>query len=484
MISDKPSPIEAENEGHFKRSLGLLDGALLVIGSMIGSGIFITSSEIARTVGSSGWLLLIWVFSGILTMIAAVSFGELSGMFPKAGGQYVYLKEAYNKKIAFLYGWSFFAVIQTGTIAAVAVAFAKFTGYIFPSVGESNILIQIGVDYKITASQVLAIVSILILTYLNSRGIKNGKWIQFFFTFAKIAALAALIIVGFWVAKDLNVWTENMKGLWNAKSITFSNGNILSQSLDGFTLIAALGVAMVGALFSSDAWNGVTFIAGEIKNPKRNIGLSLFIGTLVVTVIYVACNFMYVSVLSMTQIAGAPSDRVAVAVSEVILGHNGAKIIAIMIMVSTFGCNNGLIMAGARVYFEMANDRLFFPKAKILNLKGVPSKALWMQCFWASVLCLSGHYSDLLNFIIFTVLLFYILTIAGIFILRKKRPDMERPYKAFGYPVLPALYIIFATIICLVLLYKQTFFSGMGLVIVLIGLPIYSYLKKKYPEEL
>ena len=475
---DNKFPENASEQGHFKRSLSLLDGALLVIGSMIGSGIFITSSEIARNVGSAGWLLFVWVLSGIITMIAAVSYGELSGMFPKAGGQYVYLREAFNKRIAFLYGWSFFAVIQTGTIAAVAVAFAKYTGYIFPVFSEENILFQLA-DFKISAAQLLAIGSILLLTFINTRGVSNAKWIQFIFTFAKIAALAGLILFGFWAARSLTVWSDNMDNAWFAKSITISNDTIIHESLSGFTLIAALGAAMVGALFSSDAWNGVTFIAGEIKNPQRNIGLSLFIGTFVVTIIYVACNFMYVSVLSTYQIASAPSDRVAVAASEVIMGVEGAKVIALMIMVSTFGCNNGLIMAGARVYYQMANDKLFIPGAKILSRKGVPAKALWMQCLWAAVLCLSGHYSDLLNFIIFTVLLFYILTIAGIFILRKKRPDIPRPYKAFGYPVLPAFYIIAASVICLVLLYKQTFYAGMGLVIVLIGLPVYAYFQRK-----
>lgn len=471
-------PENTEEQGEFKRSLSLLDGALLVIGSMIGSGIFITSSEIVRNVGSAGWLLFVWVLSGLITMIAAVSYGELSGMFPKAGGQYVYLREAFNKRIAFLYGWSFFAVIQTGTIAAVAVAFAKYTGYIFPVFSEDNILFQLS-GFKVSAAQLLAIGSILLLTFINTRGVSNAKWIQFIFTFAKIAALGGLIIFGFWSSRDLAAWSENMDGAWFAKSISIVDGAVITESLSGFTLIAALGAAMVGALFSSDAWNGVTFIAGEVKNPKRNIGLSLFIGTLAVTIIYVACNFMYVSVLSTYQIASAPSDRVAVAASEVIMGVEGAKIIALMIMVSTFGCNNGLIMAGARVYYQMANDKLFLPGAKNLNRRGVPERSLWIQCFWASVLCLSGHYGDLLNFIIFTVLLFYILTIAGIFILRKKRPDIHRPYKAFGYPVLPAVYIIIASAICLVLLYKQTFYAGMGLVIVLIGLPVYAYFQRK-----
>jgi APA family basic amino acid/polyamine antiporter len=470
-----------EEQRHFKRSLSLLDGALLVIGSMIGSGIFITSADMTRNVGSSGWLLFVWILSGLVTMIAAMSYGELSGMFPKAGGQYVYLQQAYNKKVAFLYGWSFFAVIQTGTIAAVAVAFAKYTGYLLPVFGEDRLLLQIG-SFSISAAQLLAIASIVVLTLINTRGVKNGKWIQFIFTFLKIAALGALIIMGFWVAKNMDIWQQNAESAWNAKVIVETKGAILHQSLDGFALVAALGVAMVGALFSSDAWNGVTFIAGEIKKPERNIGWSLFLGTLVVTLIYVACNFMYLSVLTTSEIAHAPSDRVAVAAAEKIMGMRGAEVIAMMIMVSTFGCNNGLIMAGARVYFQMAKDRLFIASAKNLNKQGVPGKALWMQCLWASLLCLSGHYNDLLNFIIFTVLLFYILTIAGIFILRKKMPDMPRPYKAFGYPVLPALYIVIASAICLILLIKQPLYSGAGLAIVLIGLPVYGFLKNRYKD--
>jgi APA family basic amino acid/polyamine antiporter len=485
MTSDQAPGTLPQGEGSFKRSLSLLDGILLVVGSMIGSGIFITSSEIARTVGSPGWLLVVWILSGIITMIAAISYGELSGMFPKAGGQYVYLREAYNKRIAFLFGWSFFAVIQTGTIAAVAVAFAKFTGYLIPQLGEDNILLTVGDSFKITAAQVLAIASILFLSALNAGGVKNAKWIQFIFTFAKIAALAALIIMGFWVAKDMDIWSQNMDMAWMAKSVNVdkATGTITSESLSGLTLICALGVAMVGALFSSDAWNGVTFIAGEIKKPEKNIGLSLFIGTLIVTVIYVACNFMYLAILTTNQVGRAPADRVAVAAAEVIWSGNGAKVIAIMIMVSTFGCNNGLIMAGARVYYQMAKDRLFLPAAQHLNKNGVPAKALWMQAIWASLLCLSGKYGDLLNFIIFTVLLFYILTIAGIFILRKKMPDAPRPYKAFGYPFLPALYIILASVICIILLYKQTQYAGSGLLIVLIGLPVYAYFNRKERQQ-
>jgi APA family basic amino acid/polyamine antiporter len=429
--------------------------------------------------GSSGWLLLTWILSGIVTIIAAVSYGELSGMFPKAGGQYVYLQEAFGNKIAFLYGWSFFAVIETGTIAAVAVAFAKYTGYLFPEIGENKILLSIGSQFSVSAAQIVAIISILLLTLMNNRGVKSGKWIQFIFTFVKIAALAILILFGFWVARNWDIFNQNLAHAWDAKKLIISADSITTQSLSGYGLIAAMGVAMVGALFSSDAWNGVTFIAGEIKNPKRNIGLSLFVGTLVVTIIYVSCNFMYLSVLPNLEIAAAPNQRIAVAAAEKIIGLNGAAFIAVMIMISTFGCNNGLILAGARVYNQMAKDKLFFASAGHLNKNGVPGKALRMQAVWASLLCLSGHYGDLLNFIIFTVLLFYILTIAGIFILRKKMPDAERPYKAFGYPILPAFYIIIASVICVVLLIEQTFYSGMGLVIVLIGLPVYEYFKRK-----
>lgn len=470
-----PSPPPA----HFNRSLRLIDGVLLVVGSMIGSGIFITSADMARSLGSSGWLLVAWALAGVMTIVAAISYGELSGMFPKAGGQYVYLQKAFNKKVAFLYGWSFFAVIQTGTIAAVAVAFAKFTGYLFPVFSEERILLRLGDFFSVSASQLLAVVSIMLLTFLNTQGVRNGKWIQFFFTFAKVAALLGLIILGFWISRSMELWQLNFENPWNARRIVASEGVIRHFSLNGTALIAALGVAMVGALFSSEAWNGVTFIAGEIKRPQRNIGWSLFLGTLTVIILYLACNIMYLSVLSVSEIALAPADRVAAAAAEVLFGTSGAKVIAVMILVSTFGCNNGLILAGARVYFQMARDKLFFQSAARLNRSGVPARSLWLQCIWASLLCLSGAYSDLLNFIVFTVLLFYILTIAGIFILRKKQPDLPRPYKAFGYPILPALYILLASCICIILLLEQTFYAGMGLVIVLIGLPVYAYFKRK-----
>lgn len=473
-----------ENKSSFQRSLTLTDGALLVIGSMIGSGIFIVSADIARNVGSAGWLVVVWLVSGFITLSAALSYGELSGMYPQAGGQYVYLREAFGKMYGFLYGWAFFAVIQTGTIAAVGVGFGKFTGYLLPGLGEENVLIgpmKLGPisDFKITAAQLTGLATIVLLTYINTRGVKNAKWIQFIFTSAKILAMAALVVFGFALVNDGSIWTANWTDAWFAKKITSSAEVISHESLSGMGLVAALCVAMVGALFSSDAWNNVTFIAGEIKKPERNIGLSLFIGTVVVTLLYVSMNFMYLNVMSISEIANAPSDRVALAAALKIFGSAGTVIIALLIMVSTFGCNNGLILSGARVYYTMAKDGLFLPAAGKLNENGVPAKALWMQCVWACVLCLSGQYGNLLDFIIFTVLLFYALTIAGIFKLRKTQPDMPRPYKAFGYPVIPLIYILLASFICVVLLKYKPEYTWPGLIIVLIGIPIYFYLDKK-----
>ncbi len=477
---EKNKSSNPETGGHFTRSLTLLDGALLVIGSMIGSGIFIVSADISRQVGSAGWLIVVWLLSGFITLAAALSYGELSGMYPKAGGQYVYLKEAFGKLYGFLYGWSFFAVIQTGTIAAVGVGFAKFTGYLIPSLGDGNILLGSKGGFNISAAQVLGIGIIFLLTFLNTLGIKSGKWIQFIFTFAKIGAMAALIIFGFLLFKDHSVWLSNWSDAWMAKKVSTSSTGVIShESLLGLAIIGPLCTAMVGALFSSDAWNNVTFIAGEIKRPERNIGLSLLIGTVVVTLIYISMNLMYLNVMSLHEIANAPADRVALAAALKIFGKEGTTIIALMIMVSTFGCNNGLILSGARVYYTMANDGLFLPAAGKLNSKGVPSSALWMQFIWAAVLCLSGKYNDLLDFIIFTVLIFYIMTIAGIFRLRKTQPDLPRPYKAFGYPVIPVIYIILASVICILLLKYKPEYTWPGLIIVLTGIPVYFFLKKK-----
>lgn len=471
--------MQDNNQDQFKRELGLLDGIMLVVGSMIGSGIFIVSSDIARQVGSAGWLTLIWVISGLITMIAAVSYGELSAMFPKAGGQYVYLREAYGKLIAFLYGWSFFAVIQTGTIAAVGVGFSKFAAYLFPPMSDENIIFEMS-SFKLNAAQIVSIITIIFLTYLNSRGVKNSKMMQTILTIIKILSLFGLIIFGFLLAAKAEIWNANWADMWATKSYVKDSGTWLPIS--GVALISGISAAMVGSLFSSDAWVGVTFIAGEIKNPKRNVGLSLFLGTFIVTIIYVLTNLMYLAVIPFDEIATAKSDRVAVVASQYIFGYIGTYIIAIMIMISTFACNNGLIMAGARVYYTMANDGLFFKKAGVLNSSSVPAWALWAQCFWASALCLTGKYGDLLDFVIIIVLIFYILTIYGIFILRKKMPDLERPYKAFGYPFLPMFYIIVASAISIALLFTKTSTCGWGVLIMLVGIPIYYVSKPK--EEL
>jgi APA family basic amino acid/polyamine antiporter len=460
----------SDQTASFKPTLGLLDSTMIVAGSMIGSGIFIVSADIARNVGSAGWLIAVWVITGFMTLTAALSYSELSAMFPKAGGQYVYLKEAFNPLAGFLYGWSFFTVIQTATIAAVGVAFSKFAAYIIPALSEKNILFNIG-SFEISAAQVVAILLIALLTYINSKGIKNGTIIQTVFTTTKLLSLFGLIIFGFILAAKSEIWNANwadafsMKG-WKADSSSWTD-------IIGTGMIGAIAAAMVGSIFSSDAWNNVTFIAGEVKNPKRNIGLALFLGTLTVTVIYTATNLMYVSVLPMQEIAFAENDRVAVTASHAIFGNAGTIVIAIMIMISTFGCNNGLILAGARVYNAMAIDKLFFKRAATLNKYAVPEYALWAQCIMASILCLSGKYGDLLDMIAFVVVLFYAITIIGIFKLRKTRPDAERPYKAFGYPVLPAIYIILAIIFCVFLLMFKPFYTGIGLGIVLLGIPIY-----------
>lgn len=473
--------MEQETQDHsFKRELGLLDGTMLVVGSMIGSGIFIVSADIARQVGSAGWLTLIWVLTGLVTVIAAVSYGELSAMFPKAGGQYVYLKEAYNKLIAFLYGWSFFAVIQTGTIAAVGVAFSKFAAYLYEPLSDENVLFAMG-SFHLNAAQLVSILTIILLTYINSRGVKNGKLLQTFLTIIKILSLFGLIIFGLTIGAKAEVWNANWSDAWSTKSFVKETGSWVPVA--GTTLLAAISAAMVGSLFSSDAWNGVTFIAGEIKNPKRNVGLSLFLGTFIVSIIYILANIMYLAVMPLNEIAFAKSDRVAVVAAEHIFGNTGTLIIALMIMVSTFACNNGLIMAGARVYYTMAKDGLFFKKAALLNKSSVPAWALWFQCVWASALCLTGKYGDLLDYVMIIVIIFYILTIYGIFILRRKMPDAERPYKAFGYPVLPLFYILIATAICVALLITKTSTCGWGVIIMLAGIPVYYLTKPKSSAE-
>jgi APA family basic amino acid/polyamine antiporter len=445
--------------------LGLFDSTMIVAGSMIGSGIFIVSADITRNVGSAGWLIAVWLITGFMTITAAVSYGELSGMYPKAGGQYVYLKEAYNPLAGFLYGWSFFAVIQTATIAAVGVAFSKFLAYLVPSVSEDLVAFTIG-NLKISPAQLVAIALIVFLTFLNTLGVKGGKLIQTTFTTTKLLSLFGLIIFGLIMMKG-DVWDANWTDAWHLRKF---------GSTTDYTMAAALGAiaaAMVGSIFSSDAWNNVTFIAGEIKNPKRNIGLALFLGTLIVTIIYVTTNVMYTAVLPLNEIASAAKDRVAVDASKVIFGNLGTVVIALLIMISTFGCNNGLILAGARVYYTMAKDGLFFKPASHLNKFAVPQWALWFQCLIACAWSVSGKYGQLLDMISFVVVIFYVMTIIGIFILRKKRPHAERPYKAFGYPVLPILYIITGLAFCILLIVYKPEFTWPGLIIALAGIPLY-----------
>lgn len=471
----------------FRRSLGLFDGIMLVSGVMIGSGIFITSAEISRTVGGAGWMLLVWLAGGVMTIIGAMSYGELSALYPRAGGQYVFLREAYNPLVAFLYGWAFFAVIECGTIAAVAVAFAKYLAYIFPPLGEHTVLLAAGA-FRVSAAQLVAILLIILLSFVNTRGINKGRLIQGIFTVAKIFGLGLLIVCGLY-AVNRGVLSANLADAWQgfhyetirkaSNSVSFS-GAIRAH---GMELAGLVAVAMTGSLFSSDAWNSVTLVASEVKNPKRNVARSLFFGTLLVTVIYMLVNLVYVAILPMHAIAFAPADRVAASASVFIFGETGALIIAFLILVSTFGCNNGLILSGARVYYSMARDRLFFPKAGRLNSRGVPGHGIWIQCIWASALCLSGTYSDLLNYIISVVLIFYILTIAGIYILRRKYPEAPRPYKAPGYPVLPALYILMAAFICISLFVYRPLYTWPGLGLVMLGIPLYYFMRGKNRKQ-
>ncbi|WP_346236783.1 APC family permease [Niabella insulamsoli] len=486
--------------GKFKQSLSLFDGTMIVAGSMIGSGIFIVSADMTRNLGTAGWLIGVWILTGIMTVFAAVTYGELSAMFPKAGGQYVYLKEAYNPFTGFLYGWSFFSVIQTGTIAAVGVAFSKFAGFFIPALtmAEENIIFQLGDWFKLYPAQLVSIALIIFLTYVNTRGVKEGKLIQSAFTIAKLFSLFALIIFGLLLAARADIWDSNWATGFDMKftekvfdeSRRQAGWSSFNTPATWMVAIGLVSSAMVGSVFSSVAWENVTFIAGEIKNPKRNVGLSLFLGTLIVITVYVLTNIMYVAVLPLfppaadgvaafatesasPNVAFPLQDRVATAAASNIFGTYGAAIIAVMIMVSTFGCNNGLVLTGARVFYTMAQDRLFLPQAASLNKNAVPQWALWAQCTWASLLCLSGRYGLLLDYVVFITLVFYILTIIGVFRLRKSRPEAERPYKAFGYPFIPILYILLAGTMAIGLLYAKPTTSLLGLVIVLIGVPIY-----------
>ncbi len=488
------------------QGLGLLDSTMLVAGSMIGSGVFIVSADIARHVGSTGWLLLAWVVTGALTLAAALSYGELASMMPQAGGQYVYLREAYGPLWGFLYGWTSFLVIQTGTIAAVAVAFSRFAGVLVPAISPTAWLIppiNISAGYAVSLStqQLAAVLLIVLLSFVNTRGLRLGKLIQNTFTTAKGLSLAALIVVAIIFAKH-EVVSANFGDLWAPKGVVPVKADLaflptVVATTGAFGLFVAFCVAQVGSLFSSDAWNNITFTAGEVKNPRRNVPLSLALGTGLVTLLYIAANVSYLCLLPLEQIQHAPDDRVATAAIESVFKGAGPVVMAVAIMVSTFGCNNGLILAGARVYYAMARDGLFFKATAGLNSRGVPGTGLLIQCIWASLLVLprtrlrdpgtgayltdavtgmqqyGNLYSNLLDYVVFSVLIFYVLTLVGLFVLRRNRPDTERPYKAAGYPYVPILYIIAASAIMLVLLFYKTETTWPGLVIVLAGVPVY-----------
>jgi basic amino acid/polyamine antiporter, APA family len=467
----------------FQRELRRLDSTMIVIGSMIGSGIFIVSADIARTVGGPGWLLMSWVVAGVLTVIGALSYGELAGMLPRAGGQYVYLREAYNPLVAFLYGWTLFTVIQTGTIAAVAMAFAKFTAVLVPALGEDVVLFDAGL-FQVTAARLVAIGSIVVLTAVNRRGLHGGRLLQNTFTLAKLVAVLGLVALGLTLAPRVPALAANLHDFWRAGQVHVGGGAVTFVPLAGLALWSALGASLVGSLFASVTWENITFTAGEVVEPRRTIPFSLGVGAGVVIAIYLLANVAYLRLLPVwgtptaADVAGrgiqfATADRVGTAAATAMLGGPGAILMAVLVMVSTFGCNNGQILAGARVYYAMARDGLFFRRAGELNARGVPGGALVMQAIWAGLLCLSGTYGNLLDYVVFAVLIFYILTVVGLFVLRRTRPDVERPYRAFGYPVVPVLYVLVAAAVAVNLLFTRPTYTWPGLVIVLLGLPVY-----------
>jgi APA family basic amino acid/polyamine antiporter len=497
-VAEVIAPVGERSEG-FIRGLGLLDSTMIVAGSMIGSGIFIVSADIARQVGSPGWLLVVWLVTGLLTVMAALSYGELAAMMPKAGGQYVYLREAFSPMWGFLYGWTLFLVIQTGTIAAVAVGFAKFLGVLWRPVSETHYLIapvRITSGYAISLStaQLVGVLLIIFLTWMNTRGLRLGKLVQNVFTTAKTGALIALIVLGLFVGWNAQAVSANFGDFWAVRgSLQDVGGGLTAATAIG--LFVAICVAQTNSLFSADAWNNITFTAGEVKNPRRNVPLSLALGTFLVIGLYLLANIAYLVTLPLETMKAVPSDRVASATADVVFRGYGAAIMAVAIMISTFGCNNGLILAGARAYYAMARDGLFFKSSGRLNEQRVPAWGLIIQGIWAVLLVLprvvtgsdpvtgqatyGSLYNNLLTYVISAALIFYILTIWGIFRLRKSRPDVDRPYKAFGYPIIPALYIVGALVILIVLFMYQTATTWPGLVIVLTGIPVY-FIWKRY----
>ena len=482
-MSDSSAGHDSHKHSEFVKALTLTDATMLVVGSMIGSGIFIVSADISRTLGSPGWLLIAWVLTGVITVLGALAFGELAAMYPRAGGMYVFLRESMGPLMGFLYGWTLFIVIQTGTIAAVAVAFGKFLGVLFPAVTADRWLLAVDItrggttfEFGLSWQRVVALISIWVLTWVNLRGVKEGKWVQTTLTSVKTATLVALILLGLTVGRNAQAIAAN-----------FGGGNFFAGSPDiGALFVVTFGSALVGSLFSSDSWHAPTFAAAEVQNPARNLPRALLNGTVLVTVLYALANVSYLVVLPLhgtaegatimeRGISFATQDRVGTAVMESIFGPSGALIMAGAIVISTLGCNNGLILSGARVYYAMARDGLFFARAGVLSEHGVPSYSLVMQSVWTSVLCLTGSYNQLLDYVIFAALLFYALTTIGLFVLRVKRPDEPRPYRAVGYPVLPALYVLAATGVAVTLLVatKTRVQSLTGLLIVLLGVPVY-----------
>lgn len=498
-MGDTAVAVEDKSTG-FIRGLGLMDSTTIVAGSMIGSGIFIVSAEMARQVGSPGWLLVAWTITGLLTVIGALSYGELAAMMPKAGGQYVYLREAFSPMFGFLYGWTLFMVIQTGTIAAVAVGFARYFGVLAGDrISESNYIINpihLGSKYAISLStaQLVGLLLIALLTWMNTRGLKLGKFVQNVFTITKTGALLALIVLGVLVGWNALAANANFGNFWAVRGKLQEVGPGGLTAVTTFGLFVGICVSQTNSLFSADAWNNITFTAGEVKNPRRNIPLSLAFGTFLVIALYLLANVAYLVTLPFETIQTVPSDRVASASADMIFPGAGATIMAVFIMVSTFGCNNGLILAGARAYWAMARHGLFFRSAGELNNKHVPAWGLLIQGIWAAALVLprtitgtdpatgkatyGNLYGDLLQYVISAALVFYILTIAGVFRLRMTRPDVERPYRAFGYPIIPALYIIGATVILVVLLIYQTAATWPGFIIIATGIPVYFIWRK------
>jgi APA family basic amino acid/polyamine antiporter len=503
---DQGRPIGATPENGFVRALGLFDGTMMVVGSMIGAGIFIVAADITRLTGSAGGLLLTWILTGLLTVAAALSYGELAALFPYAGGQYAYLREAYSPLWGFLYGWALFLVIQTGTIAAVGIGFARYLGVLIPTVSPDIWLIRpipISIHYAISLSvqQLVAILMIAFLTLLNARGIRLGKLIQNAFSTVKMLILLGIIIVGIIMGKNSGALAYNFSHPWAIREARLIGPTVnflsrvvpsVSAATGAFGVFVAFAAAQTGSLFSADCWNNIGFTAAEVKNPRRDVALSMTFGTIIVTILFCLANFGYLCVLRLPQIQSAPDDRVATAAMAAIFGRAGAAIMAVGIVIATFGCNNGLILSGARVYYAMAHDRLFFRSLGTLNKKGVPASALLLQSVWITVLILvrSRHlhsggvvtygnlYSDLLEYVVFTVLMFYVLTVAGIFRLRRSRPDAERPYRALGYPFVPLLYIAAAVAIMSVLLLYKTQTSWPGLAVVLLGVPVYVFWRR------